>query len=183
MENEGKGKTVHKTTFERSVWATPKYMYACTEYAYCHLNSTVKVTPPPRAPAKPSPTVLSTITQQCTPNVSRLPAKTYLSLFVDFSADQHPAKRANNHDDAQPPSKHLKPLPLRRRMASAHRHQDLYRLLGVSSSASTEEIKKAYRERAKQLHPDRNPRVTAAEEFKCIAEAYSVLVDSQRRGV
>lgn len=66
-------------------------------------------------------------------------------------------------------------------MSSQHRH-DLYALLGVTPDAGTDEIRKAYREKAKQLHPDRNPRATAAEEFKCLAEAYHVLVDSKRRG-
>lgn len=73
------------------------------------------------------------------------------------------------------------PLGSPRAMASQHRH-DLYQLLGVTPDAGSEEIRKAYREKAKQLHPDRNLRATAAEEFKCLAEAYHVLADSKRRG-
>lgn len=64
----------------------------------------------------------------------------------------------------------------------ASQHRDLYELVGVTRDAGTEEIRKAYREKAKQLHPDRNPRATAAEEFKCLAEAYRVLADCKRRG-
>ncbi len=64
---------------------------------------------------------------------------------------------------------------------ASHR-KDLYGLLGVDRRATEEAIRKAFRERAKQLHPDRNPGTDAAEQFKCIVEAYNILVDSQRRG-
>ena len=57
-----------------------------------------------------------------------------------------------------------------------------YDLLGVSKSASTDEIKKAYRKLALKHHPDRNPGDKAAEEkFKEISEAYAVLSDSQKK--
>lgn len=61
--------------------------------------------------------------------------------------------------------------------------KDYYESLGVSRDADESEIKKAYRQKAKELHPDRNPenRAQAAEDFKRIAEAYEVLSDSQRR--
>jgi curved DNA-binding protein len=60
--------------------------------------------------------------------------------------------------------------------------QDYYDALGVSSDASLEEIKKAYRKLALETHPDRNPNDPKAEErFKRISEAYGVLVDSQKR--
>ncbi|MGP1593959.1 MAG: DnaJ domain-containing protein [Treponema sp.] len=59
---------------------------------------------------------------------------------------------------------------------------DHYEVLGVSRSASDEEIKKAYRAKALQYHPDKNQGNAAAEEmFKKINEAYSVLSDKNKR--
>jgi molecular chaperone DnaJ len=64
----------------------------------------------------------------------------------------------------------------------ATRAKDLYSVLGVSKSASQDEIKKAYRKLARENHPDRNPNDAAAEErFKEIQAAYDVLSDSQKR--
>lgn len=61
-------------------------------------------------------------------------------------------------------------------------YKDYYKILGVDRKASEEEIRKAYRELAKQHHPDRNPDNKQAEErFKEINEAYQVLSDSTKR--
>lgn len=60
--------------------------------------------------------------------------------------------------------------------------KDYYKVLGVSSGASVDEIKKAYRALAKKYHPDANPNnKTAEEKFKEVSEAYYVLSDTKKR--
>jgi molecular chaperone DnaJ len=62
--------------------------------------------------------------------------------------------------------------------------RDYYDILGLRREASAEEIKKAYRQMALKHHPDRNPGDRESEErFKEAAEAYSVLIDGQKRSV
>lgn len=61
-------------------------------------------------------------------------------------------------------------------------NKDPYDILGVSRTASQDEIKKAYRRLAKQYHPDRNPGDKSAEQrFKEVHAAYEVLGDPERR--
>lgn len=59
--------------------------------------------------------------------------------------------------------------------------KDYYEILGVSKSASVEEIKKAYRKLALEHHPDRNKSKESEEKFKEISEAYAVLSNAEKR--
>lgn len=59
--------------------------------------------------------------------------------------------------------------------------RDYYEILGLSKSASTAEVKAAYRKLALQWHPDRNKAANAHEKFKEINEAYAVLSDSKKK--
>lgn len=58
---------------------------------------------------------------------------------------------------------------------------DHYETLGVSRDASSDDIKKAYRRLARELHPDVNPSPEAADRFKDVTHAYDTLSDAQRR--
>ena len=61
-------------------------------------------------------------------------------------------------------------------------NEDYYKILGLTKSATAEEIKKAYRKLAVKYHPDKNPGNKAAEEkFKKVSEAYDVLGDPKKK--
>ena len=62
-----------------------------------------------------------------------------------------------------------------------HKLSDHYQTLGVARDASADEIKKAYRKLARELHPDVNPDPEVQDKFKEITAAYEVLSDSQKR--
>jgi curved DNA-binding protein len=59
--------------------------------------------------------------------------------------------------------------------------EDYYQVLGVQRDASPDEIKRAYRKLARELHPDRNKAADAAAKFSKIGEAYEVLSDPDKR--
>lgn len=61
--------------------------------------------------------------------------------------------------------------------------KDYYKILGISKTASEDDIKKAYRKMALKYHPDKNKASDAESKFKDIAEAYEVLSDKKKRDV
>merc|ERR1711976_1097299 len=62
--------------------------------------------------------------------------------------------------------------------------RDFYQILGVTKSANTNQIKKAYRKLAKELHPDKNPDDPEAENrFRDLGEAYEILSDKEKREI
>jgi len=61
--------------------------------------------------------------------------------------------------------------------------KDYYKVLGITRTASEDDIKKAYRKMALRFHPDKNKSAGAEEKFKEIAEAYEVLSDKRKRDI
>jgi DnaJ-class molecular chaperone len=61
--------------------------------------------------------------------------------------------------------------------------KDYYKILGVSRSATDDELKKAYRKLALKYHPDKNKAKGAEDKFKEIGEAYDVLSDPRKRQI
>jgi DnaJ-class molecular chaperone len=61
--------------------------------------------------------------------------------------------------------------------------KDFYKILGISRTATDDEIKKAYRKLALKYHPDKNKAANAEEQFKLVAEAYEVLSDKKKREI
>jgi len=59
--------------------------------------------------------------------------------------------------------------------------KNYYKILGVKRDASEKEIKKAFREKAKLYHPDKNDSPDAEQKFRELAEAYEILSDSNKR--
>ena len=61
--------------------------------------------------------------------------------------------------------------------------EDFYKLLGISRSATQKEIKKAYRQKSLEFHPDKNKEEGASEKFASIARAYEVLSDEEKKNI
>eukprot|EP01130_Rhizamoeba_saxonica_P005409 TRINITY_DN2165_c0_g1_i1.p1 TRINITY_DN2165_c0_g1~~TRINITY_DN2165_c0_g1_i1.p1 ORF type:complete len:425 (-),score=112.42 TRINITY_DN2165_c0_g1_i1:123-1397(-) len=90
-------------------------------------------------------------------------------------------QRDGNNREA---SQGIRDAKKRQKMAE---RKDYYKILGVPKDASSRDIKKAYRIRARECHPDKNceteeMRVKAEAEFKDLVEAYEVLKDEEKRG-
>ena len=59
--------------------------------------------------------------------------------------------------------------------------QDYYEILGISKEASEEDVRKSFRKKALEFHPDRNKDPGAEQKFKEVNEAYQILMDSEKR--
>lgn len=66
---------------------------------------------------------------------------------------------------------------------TTHAAQNFYKLLGISKNATPKEIKKAYRQKSLQYHPDKNKEEGAAEKFAEINYAYEVLTDEEKKSI
>ncbi|QFY14481.1 DnaJ domain-containing protein [Nonomuraea phyllanthi] len=80
-----------------------------------------------------------------------------------------------------PPPRRPPPRPPRPPKARPAAGETFYQVLGVERGASDDDIKRAYRRLARQLHPDVNPDPGAAERFKRVTEAYDVLSNPSKR--
>ena len=60
---------------------------------------------------------------------------------------------------------------------------DYYGVLGLKQGASDSDIKRAYRKKARDLHPDVNPDESAKEEFQQVSRAYEALTDPEKRRI
>ena len=94
-------------------------------------------------------------------------ASTMGKRVIEESEDEH---SDDNLSDAEDPDDPL-------------HGKDLYELIGVSKSASSGEIKKAYHKMALKLHPDKNPSEDAAVQFQTLQKVYGVLSDADKRRV
>jgi DnaJ family protein B protein 12 len=61
------------------------------------------------------------------------------------------------------------------------RTKDFYEILGVSKSATEEDLKKSYKKLALKLHPDKNKAPKSEEAFKILARAYTCLTNAEKR--
>ncbi len=61
--------------------------------------------------------------------------------------------------------------------------QDCYKILGVSQNATASEIKRAYRKKAKELHPDLSSNAETSEKFQELVKAYEILSDAKQRSI
>ncbi len=87
--------------------------------------------------------------------------------------------RRRQATNGEPPPRTPPPRPPRTAPAAG----ELYDRLGVTRDATQQDIRKAYRRLARQLHPDVNPDPTVVERFKRVTEAYDVLSDPERREI
>jgi len=61
--------------------------------------------------------------------------------------------------------------------------KDFYEILGVSKTATDEELKKSYRKLALKFHPDKNQTPGSKDVFKKVAEAYDCLTNAEKRNI
>jgi len=113
------------------------------------------------------------------PSLRRPPANTLvllLSLLVVLLLDPLHAFRPPLSSSSPPPSSR----PPRTRLLATSK-TDYYSVLGLAPGATPAEVKRAFRERAKNTHPDASRTTDTTKEFLVIKEAYEILYDAQRR--